>query len=123
MTLDTTLRAAAKSLLETYGKSATLTRTSGGTRDSVTGEQTIAPTETVHTVYCSPPKRFRRDQIDGQIIREDDFWTTIAAKDLAITPSRDSDQLTFDDADYTILRVEPLYSGAEIAAFKLHLRV
>lgn len=122
MTLDAKLRPVAKRLLETYGKASTLTRVTGGTYDPVTG-QTTDPTETDYTVYASPPKFFRRDAVDGEIIRETDFYVTIAAQGLAVTPDRETDTFTFDGADYTILRVEPQYSGELVAAYKLHLRV
>lgn len=120
MTLDARLRPLAKRLHEQYGKASTLTRTTS-VYDPVTGGS--IPDETEYTVHCAPPKRYRRDQIDGQIIREDDFYITLPAEGLAIVPNRDTDTLTFDGVTYTILRADPHYSGEQVAYYTLHCRV
>lgn len=118
MTLDATLRPLAKRLHEDYGKSSTLTVVTEGT---YSGGQYSGGSTATHTVFCTPPKRFRQDQIDGERVRQDDFTTTIPAKDLSVVPNN-TDTLTFDGVVYSIVNVTPVYSGAEVAMYELHCR-
>lgn len=126
MTLDATLRPTADRLIGKLGKSATLTRESQGTFDPGSGTYTGGGT-TDYSVTVTPPRRFRQDQIDGQLVQQNDFEVSVAALNLSIAPTQGddatSDTLTMDGTVYQIIRVQPVYSGQLVAYYRLQCRV
>lgn len=119
MTLDTTARATAERLIRTFGKSATLRRVTR-TYDTPTGKAT----ETVEdfAVKVSPPERFREALIDGTLVRAGDLRAHLPAEGLGIVPEPARDRLVIDGRPWTLLRVDPVLSGEQVAFYTLHLR-
>lgn len=125
MTLDATLRPTARRLIKKYGKDATLKRETLGTFDPAASEYSGGGT-TSYAVKVSPPERFRQDMIDGQMVRRDDFEVLASDLALSITPTAGDestkDTLVLDSEEYQIIRVNPVYSGEQVAMFRLHCR-
>lgn len=88
--------------------------------DPTQGRVTETPVGT-RTPKASPPAPFKRELIDGDTIREGDVTIILAGKDLGFTPTIG----WFCDIGsdkFKILGVHPIYSGASVCAYKLHLR-
>lgn len=125
MTLDKTLRQAAKRLIGDYGKSATLRRETQGTFEPADSSYS-GGSSTDYSITVSPPQEFDQQFIDGDLIRQDDFMVSVAAKGLSVTPNSGdestNDKLVLDSVVYEIVRAKPVYSGAQVALYKLHCR-
>lgn len=90
-----------------------------GSYDRTTGENTR--TETSNTVKVLPMSRVSQRYVDGEVVKVSDSSTLIAAKDLEIAPTIGS-KLTANGIKWDIVKVSPIYSGDEVAAYKLFMR-
>ena len=122
--LDTPLRKTVKTIIDLLGADATLTRNDdliGTGYDPTTGVE--PSTEDVeYSVKMTPPEPFSIKDVDGTLVKQEDLTTLLAAKGLAITPSKHTDKLTFNGTQYVIMGVDPIHSGQQVAAWQLHLR-
>lgn len=79
--------------------------------------------ESLQDISCriSPPSPYVDDRIDGTSIQRGDAECLVARMALTVTPVQE-DRLLFKGVTWTIVEVDPIYSGDEIAAFTLQLR-
>ena len=117
--LSTRARRSAADLIQRVGKTVTLRR-SARSFDPGSGETTESFED--FTVKVSPPEPFRDGLVDGALVRSGDLETYLAAEALAFGPEPLSDALLINGGTYSLVRVEPLFAGEEIALYKLHLR-
>lgn len=73
------------------------------------------------TIKGAPTFLFDEHMIDGDTIRISDLQTILSARDLTFTPDI-SGVIIFSSVTYRILRVRPLFSDENEAAWWLHLR-
>lgn len=83
--------------------------------------QKSVETLTNFTIKGSPPFPFEDRLIDGDTIQVSDLQTILAARDLTFTPDVNG-VIIFKSLEYRILRVRPLFSDENEAAWMLHLR-
>lgn len=117
--LDTTLGAAALSVIAKVGITATWTVPTSSTYSGATG--TNAVTTTTHTVKISPPLEYEDSQIDGELVRVGDAAVFVAGSGLAFTPTPNQ-SVTISGQKWTVVRVSILRSGDLVAAYKAQLR-
>lgn len=113
--LDTKILPKVLAILEKYGRTVTVV-IKARTKDWSTG--IVSTTTATHTVKCSPPEPFNQRYVDGDLIRVGDMETLFAAQDLPFTPALN---MRIDDK-WTAIRVDPIYSGDLVAAWKVQLR-
>lgn len=77
--------------------------------------------EVTTAIMMTPPSAYAQRYIDGDLIREHDFKSLVAGSGLAITPLK-GDVLVFGTERFTLVKVDPIYSGEQIAAYKMQLR-
>ena len=65
---------------------------------------------------------FRASLIDGTLVKAGDVTAQLAAKDLAAVPAPGRDMILIGGKAYTLVRLDPVMSGAEVALYRLHLR-
>lgn len=118
--LDGILRPLAKSLFADIGMEATLRRDNGSVFDPETG--TSEPDIEDFTIVVTPPSTYRRDLVDGTLTQVDDLEVSMAAQDAPAVPRVGDDKLIFDGREYSIQAVEPVYSGAEPAFYRIQVR-
>src|SRR3972149_4757763 len=106
-----------KSLVDKYGRSATLTHTPL-TYSAVTGKST-AGTLVVTTLKIIPPYPYKESYIDGDLIKAGDMQSGVAALD--VTPAR-NDKLTLGSDVWTVMSVEPLGVQDTMLVYLLQLR-
>ena len=119
MTLDETARAAAERLIGRFGTIATLRRATR-TYDPATGKAVESTRD--YRVRLSPPTRFHEARIDGTLIEAGDMATQMAAKGAPVVPDAASDTVILGETAWTLVRVDPVMSGAKAAYYDLHLR-
>jgi len=114
-----------KELIDEFGKPVSLRRRnedSTDTFDPVTGVRSAAATaETTKTVTISPPARFKEEQINGDSVKQGDWKSIIAKQGLSFTPKL-GDVLIVDGSEGTIVSIGPLYSGVDVAGWKIQVR-
>lgn len=123
--LDAPFRSLATTLVGKFGKSATLGHIYTGAYNPVTG--VASQSESTLTVR-GVVERYGTSEIDGvNVLRGDVKWT-VAAAAVTKTPSP-NDTVDFgettaggDPVLYTVLAVEPVYSGDLPALYVLQLR-
>lgn len=122
--LDGPFRSLAKTLIGTLGASATLTRTTPGEYDPISGLSGM-PRTTNYSVKISPPERYsRQDVATGQgAIQQDDFRVLVAASALSIEPSAQTDTLRVAGTVFKVIALAPVYSGDQVAAYEMQVRV
>ncbi len=119
--LDDDLLPAIKDLIEELGKVVTFEiETTAGTYDPNTGSVGTATTESF-TVKVTPPARFKKRMIDGDLIKESDFRVMVAAQDITLEPELLM-KVTVDTQLYTGLVLDPVYTGESIGAWIIRLR-
>lgn len=117
--LDDKIIPKVQEIIDKYGISVTFEVSSSDSYDRTTG--LITKTETTYTVTVSPPSPFDERRIDGTIIRRGDLMVILPTSDLSFTPDFDQ-KVTIGSLEYTVQVVNPIYSGASIAAYELGLR-
>lgn len=116
--LDSTLRNVAEQLIERFGGAGTYRRVVE-TFSAATGQ--VSKTETLHSVISTPPEPYNQNRIDGDVVQVGDLRTMLKAQNLGFVPSV-GDLFTFNGTTWQVVRVEPLYSGAQAAAYEIQLR-
>lgn len=117
--LDDVLRPVAKDLISEFGKDLTFIVKDTETYNPVTGVTTVGESSVV--VKGSPPFPYERRYIDGDVVKEGDMETLIAAQDLTITPD-EGQRVEFDGEKWHVVSIRRIYSGSLVAAFRLQLR-
>lgn len=122
MTLDTTARNLADRLIDKFGKTVVIRRTTRTAYDGAagTGGDENAPVN--YTVKVTPPTDFMFKRIDGTLVEEGDEVVSVAALNLAITPDATIDVVIQDTVLWRIRQVGRLWSGELVATYILHLR-
>ena len=119
MTLDKTARATAERLIRAHGKTVTIRRVTRSF-DPASGKAT--ETHEDFPAKVSPPERFRQALIDGTLVQTGDLRAELAAEDLATVPEPACDRIVIDGTAWSLVRVDPVMSGEQIALYSLHLR-
>lgn len=116
----------AKQLIDKFGTSATLRRKTK-TFDPATGTNTTSTTD--YSIKVTPPLAgvekvgaYRRDVIQNTTVPINEITVTFASSGLAIEPNPTTDFLIFRGATYQIVRVLPVISGDEIAAWQVQAK-
>ena len=97
-----------------------------GAYDPTDGTQAADSTaETV--VSCSPPYPFNIGQIDGTAIKKEDMKLMVSFDDLSAELKTNVDRIKFTQGElsgqeWTVIGIEPIYSGEDPAAWEFHLR-
>jgi len=117
--LDDKLVPKAKELLTKFGRTVTY-RTNAATFDPVNSTLT-GGSITNTSVLIVPPFPFERRLIDNDKVVEGDMLTYIAAKDSPVTPALEG--ILIDGAqEWRVVSVDTIYTGDELALWKLQLR-
>lgn len=70
-----------------------------------------------------PPYPYENKYIDGDIIREGDLQSGIAASGLEFSLEKpDLTRFVIDGFEWLVISAKPVYSGDSIAMYQLHLR-
>ena len=118
--LDITALAAVTRILDKLGVPATLTNRVEGAYDPNTGETAV--TETVIAVpKASPPLRYSIPEVNGTTVLRSDYKVIIGRAD-NITDIGVNDEITINGITGTVIAVDPIWSGEEIAAWILQCR-
>lgn len=116
--MDTRARATAKRLLDKYGKACTLTRIVTGTYDPETSTYPETVTTYPIKLYLDEPNH--EDLSDGQVVKTDEV-ALFAALGLAVEP-QDDDTITVDGRVRQIKRVGRVWSGEQVALWRVALK-
>ncbi len=116
--MDVKARDLAFRLLNRFGKSCVLKSVVTGTYDKETA--TISRTPMSHTVkaYLETPNR--QDLLGGQVVVTDEM-AIFAAQGLVVEPAI-NDRFTVDAKDRTIKSVTRIWSGDQVALWRVGLR-
>lgn len=118
--LDTVFLPLATELLTEYGKAATFHAYTGGSYTPSTG--TGSPgSETQYSKKIIPPYNVDLSFVDGDTIRVGDMMTGLAAENLEFTPVEGM-KVTVESQAWSVVKVQPVYSGESIALYQLILR-
>lgn len=123
--LDPIFRGLGKDLLALLGGTATLQKTVED-YDPDTDTSTTTTTEVV--VKHSPPEAYTGYDIDGTVIQAGDAKTMVSAKELdekgfSLAPgSHTRTYMVIGTQRWTIVRVNEIRSGDEVAVYELQLR-
>ena len=116
--LDTKMRAVANTLIERFGKSVQWT-TYTDSVNPTTG--TVDRTASASTVTISPPVGPNSAYEPNQLLDLGEFEVMLAASAIIFTP-KVGDEVDIDSVTYTSIAVDSIYSGSQIAAFRVRLR-
>lgn len=113
--LGTPLRGLAKTLMNVFGGTATVTKRAQS-YDSTTGEMT--ETETEHTVDAYPYPVEQRHMLNSAV-EATDIVFYIPAQDVTMGVSdAGSTTITYQTVSYRVVAVMPVYSGSVIAMYE-----
>ena len=113
--LDTKILPKVLAIIEKYGRTVNVAIDTQA-KDWSTG--IVSTTTATNTVKCSPPEPFNQRYVDGDLVRTGDMETLFAAQDLPFAPVVGMRI----DTKWTAVRVDPIYSGDLVAAWKVQLR-
>ena len=119
---DDTFVPLAKSLIDAYGTTATAVVTTGGTYDPTTGTYGTE-TETTYSVTITPPYPAKHEKQNGEVTETRTLVAYMAASGLDFDPVTAKWALEFRVLQYTKMEVNPIYSGAEVAAYEIVLSI
>ena len=117
--LDSTFRPLAVDLARQFGKTVTLVRVTGSTFDPSTGQTTETTDET--TFAAVPPQAFSFDRIDGSLVQSSDTLLGLPALSVPAAPTLE-DKVKLDGHTWSIVQVQPTYSGELVALYQVQLR-
>lgn len=118
--LDGMMRSVAKSLIGTFGTTATITTHTGGNYDPIT-DGTVPGSDVQVVVPCSPPEEYKNYVIDGTRIQTGDMKILIPALVYATSPVT-AQTITIRGQIYKIISVIPVSSGNQEAVWEVQLR-
>ncbi len=120
MILDGPMGKLARNLIDTFGAPATLSRKGAPLYDTATG-QTATPetsSDSCSVVY----EEFSAREIDGTLVRLGDRKGIVSRLKIGYEPEPNLDTLTEGSKTWMIVRLIGYPTGAEEAAYSLHLR-
>ena len=113
--LDTKMRLLAQSLIAKYGKTVYVVTDSAGVYDTSTGDAVITEaTQTIKGVFATPEQL----GFGSGLVQQGKALFMIAARGLSVVPSP-SDKLLVDSVQWRILKVNPAFSGEQVAYYVL----
>ena len=118
--LDSVMRSVAKSLIGTFGTTATINTPTGGSYDRYT-DGTVPGINVQTIVPCSPPAEYKNSVIDGTRIQAGDMKILIPALVYTTAPTT-AQTVTVRGAIYKIVSVYPISSGNLEAVWEVQLR-
>ena len=119
--LDTTLPPRVLEVVNKYGKTVTITVTSSTI--NVALGKIASSSETTYSKKVSPPAPYKSRYIDGTMIQAHDLQCILPASGLGFTPSlSDEMTVTMDSVVWSVKGFDPMYSGDDVAAYRLQLR-
>lgn len=101
----------------TFGFNATHRRVTR-TYDPATGKNTESNADT--TVKITPPSPYNQRQIDGTIVQIGDQWVIMSSAS-GVVPSV-TDLFVIGDLTWQVVRIEPIVSGEQTAAYRVQMR-
>lgn len=116
--LDAKMRAVAETLIERFGKVVDWT-SYDDVPDPATG--TVSRTANSHQPTISPPVGPNQSYVAGQVIEQGEFDVMLAASAITFTP-KVGDEVDIDSVIYTVVKVDWIYSGELVAAYKCTVR-
>lgn len=117
--LDTEILPEVLDVINTYGKTVTVTQVAVPSYNADTGVGT--PDSTPYSAKASPPDRYDNALIDNDNIQVGDTYIIFAGQGLTFVP-RAGMAVTIDSVIWRCITVTPFYSGEQIAAWEVHLR-
>lgn len=118
-TLDDTILPTVLSVIASVGIPATFAETTKDYKPATGAVREL--TNTSRSATVSPPQRFKDQFVNGDTIQSADCYVYLAGSGLPFTPVK-SMRVTVLAVTYSIVEINPLYSGESIAAYKIHLR-
>jgi hypothetical protein len=119
--LDIEAALAALELINENGKAAVFSNYTAATYSVSTGKVTAGSPATFNKKII-PPYPYEQKLVDGDVVRVDDMQTGVAASGLGFTPERLKTTVTIDNKIWTIVNIQPIYSGEDVALYLLQLR-
>ncbi len=116
---ETRLRATAKRLLDSYGKSMLLRHVDTDAYDTATATPVSVVTTYAVMGSIREPSAI---EIDNDLVQAGDRYVTLAAQGLLAPEPVPGDQLEIDGVRWQVLRVNATYSGEDPALYDLHVR-
>jgi hypothetical protein len=108
----------AKKLIDaTFGFTATLRKVTQS-YDAGTGKTTDSNSDTA--VKVTPPKPYQTRHINNTTILEGDAWVTMSTQS-SVVPEL-NDRFIISGVTWQVVRIDPIVSGEETAAYKVQLR-
>lgn len=120
-TLDIEAALAALELIDENGKAVSFVHNASATYSPSTGKVTGGSPAPFNKKIV-PPYPYEQKLVDGDVIRVDDMRTGVAASGLGFTPERMKTTVTIDSRIWTVVNVQPIYSGEDVAMYLLQLR-
>ena len=118
-TLDRPMGRLAKTLLKKFGRAAVLKRAGAAAYDTPTGRAFASNTDiTCEVVF----EEFSESQHDGTLVQAGDRKALVSRIRIGVQPTPDSDTLVEGGRTWRIVQVLGYSSGAEEAAYSLHVR-
>lgn len=118
--LDGPMGTLAKSMVKQFGRAATISQKGAPEYDTTTGKTTAAESSSIscHVVLTE----FTVREIDGTLVEHGDRKGIVSRLAVGYEPTINRDTLTEGGRTWKILRVLGYSSGAQEAAYELHLR-
>ena len=108
-------------LLTEFGTTCTIEYTTGVTFDPVAMTNSGGTPVIESGISCSPPCKYKKNEIDGTYILTGDTWTCVPEYQLTAEPPVGA-IFTHKSKTFKIVHVYPIESGEEIPAYKFRLR-
>ena len=121
MTLDTTARATAYRLTQSFGKDVTLRRIAKTTYDPSTGAGGEDATPVDYIVKVTPPSDYMLTDVGGTLIESGDMVVSMPALNAPVEPDEDTDKVIVDKEVWNVKAVGRLWSGELVAMYNLLL--
>lgn len=87
--------------------------------DPTTGAVTF--TATTYTETVAPPQGYNSRFVDGDVIKSEDMFTFVAGSGLTFVPAPGW-EIDLSSETWTVVAVQQLRSGDDVAAYKMQLR-
>lgn len=118
--LDKPMGKLAKTLTSKFGRSATLKHVAGR---PLYNTATGTVSETATSISCTVVfGEFTEKQIDGTLVKQGDRKAVVSRLDINVEPAPDKSVLIEGGRTWKIVRVIGYSSGAQEAAYELHVR-
>jgi hypothetical protein len=115
---DDKFLAVAVNIIEKFGVTATLKQKSDAAYDPILGVVTDSSVDNIIT--SSPPIAFKKEAVDGVLVQANDFKAYVYRG--AITDVDAVDEISINGVEASVIGVDPIYSGEEVAVWSLHCR-